>query len=1085
MARREPSPRPRLEWQSRLGWLIGHPLRSAEWRPVTDRGLLGPTFALDALRVSTTLRALKTMLREAPDELARRVGDVDEYSARVQLVLARLGARVRHPGPAGGLWSEGGLFSARIAARVERLRTARPRLGDVLDAFSWIFATRRDVSEALGVVEESAATLDGIAARLGSDVALRCALIHLRVQHLDPILELLTEPAVHHTSLDPRARDDGSTPRAGSLGRALLPFVDALAVRDPREVRRAARLVEHLRPREWIEEWVRIAETISAAELAVRKARARFEAVGRLPGAMGRLMRSEAKHALDLAESARRAAAPQTSPWVRTPDQLAAALSELAASSDGIVDALCELLDARAHDETPGSRERFVIRAADELEDASSARVDDLARLWHMLARALPEEPRLATLWARLDRPAPGGGWCWGVELELLGEPPTRRSPAMVLDVLRALAAEGVDLAEHELLELAVQHRAQGVPLARVVRRAKLLSGAEDVSTYPIERDVVASALAGDDDETFATIFARLDVVASRRLHGLLPAIRAAGLEARFAQAIVDGERERVLERLRWMGGIGGALDRVVAPLRAQLVAEPERAWVEEYPEALRAALNALVDVDPGAQETANRLLGATLRSSASITEELTALEAKLPGAVNAPALERRIALLRARASNWQPSPRTLAKLEEKVLRAKQRAELAAFERVLSQSAVEHAAELLGLAGAPSWWDEPKALGIWSAVLGLSAPLRALGVELLRRRHGPRPWDLRDRPENAAFLDRLAARGLCVEPWLESNTTTVEAHGLVLALEDDPLEILKMGEYFKTCLSIEGVNFYSAVVNAAEVNKRVLYARTRDGRVVGRCLLALSGLGELATFAAYCHSSEVPFEQIVADFARALATRMKSRISRRGEIPRLLAPRWYDDGARDFATEELRLREDASLLEALRSQELGVCMERIRAHGPIERALAHAVLQLPEAAARRDLAEALLRVPGLVEGLEVAERLELAAHLEASTPELAATLVDDPRVPHWLTHCHECRGLCVSRQTEATLMLLARLRPRRLFQLVRAMRRKGWTPTPEQLRAEAFALDRLHRPAQAGRVRARLERSAATRTNRS
>ncbi|MCK6551833.1 hypothetical protein L6R52_38720, partial [Myxococcota bacterium] len=158
---------------------------------MTDRGLFAPTFTLDALGISTTLRALKTMVREAPDALARRVGDVDEYSARVERVLARLGAHVRRPGPAGELWSERELFSARIAARAARLRKTHPRLGALLDALSWIYATRGDVNEALHTVEESAAALDAITAHLGSDVALRCASIQVRARCLAPVLDLL------------------------------------------------------------------------------------------------------------------------------------------------------------------------------------------------------------------------------------------------------------------------------------------------------------------------------------------------------------------------------------------------------------------------------------------------------------------------------------------------------------------------------------------------------------------------------------------------------------------------------------------------------------------------------------------------------------------------------------------------------------------------------------------------------------------------------------------------------------------------------------------------------------------------------
>ena len=88
--------------------------------------------------------------------------------------------------------------------------------------------------------------------------------------------------------------------------------------------------------------------------------------------------------------------------------------------------------------------------------------------------------------------------------------------------------------------------------------------------------------------------------------------------------------------------------------------------------------------------------------------------------------------------------------------------------------------------------------------------------------------------------------------WTGSNGRNV-----VLAFEHDPLEIFQMGWHFSTCLSPGVFNFFSVFSNAADINKQVVYARDEQGRVVGRCLLALTEDGNLLTFEPYWRHRKV------------------------------------------------------------------------------------------------------------------------------------------------------------------------------------------------------------------------------------
>jgi DNA-binding transcriptional ArsR family regulator len=67
-----------------------------------------------------------------------------------------------------------------------------------------------------------------------------------------------------------------------------------------------------------------------------------------------------------------------------------------------------------------------------------------------------------------------------------------------------------------------------------------------------------------------------------------------------------------------------------------------------------------------------------------------------------------------------------------------------------------------------------------------------------------------------------------------------ESKEIALSIERDPLEILKLGTYVGSCLGIGGLCAYSAAAALLDVNKQVLYARDRQGRVVGRQLLAVA-----------------------------------------------------------------------------------------------------------------------------------------------------------------------------------------------------------------------------------------------------
>ncbi|MGD2218322.1 MAG: hypothetical protein PVJ64_16310, partial [Gemmatimonadales bacterium] len=117
--------------------------------------------------------------------------------------------------------------------------------------------------------------------------------------------------------------------------------------------------------------------------------------------------------------------------------------------------------------------------------------------------------------------------------------------------------------------------------------------------------------------------------------------------------------------------------------------------------------------------------------------------------------------------------------------------------------------------------------------------------------------------------------------------------------ERDPFEIMKMGSYFDTCLSLEGDDealAASVVVNALDINKQVVYGRRTDGAVVARKLIGATAAGELAgynTYASYNREGiAAALAELLADYAHSCGLRLSDTAT-----PEVLHEGyWYDDG---------------------------------------------------------------------------------------------------------------------------------------------------------------------------------------------
>ncbi|MBT6774120.1 hypothetical protein HOA91_02005 [Candidatus Woesearchaeota archaeon] len=119
---------------------------------------------------------------------------------------------------------------------------------------------------------------------------------------------------------------------------------------------------------------------------------------------------------------------------------------------------------------------------------------------------------------------------------------------------------------------------------------------------------------------------------------------------------------------------------------------------------------------------------------------------------------------------------------------------------------------------------------------------------------------------------------------------------IIIQPEFDPLEIFQMGNYVQgSCLAINGVNPWSAVTNALDVNKRVLWAKDSQGNILARLLIAVDESNKLVRFPIY-YSTHLNLNTFFDNYIKELAEKCGFEINGSGyDVKEILDVGWYRD----------------------------------------------------------------------------------------------------------------------------------------------------------------------------------------------
>ncbi len=1064
--------RGRMFLKAQLAWLPGYPAARAhggsiDWQPLAELGTQRqPIIRLDRSHLQRATYTWSKLAHRFPRALPRIVDDETRWRVAVPQLLELLKATIHH-GKAlpDSLLGLAGAYERGARERAARLVEREPALRPLIDALSWCCLQSRGVFEAsLEWIETERPQFAQLVARAPKDQAIYVALLLTQIARADgtrrtqALLDLLADVRSYtlctqlpdnyiercatcitkHASGKRAAWPDAS---AASVAQHALTFLRYAGEQSPAPRRRMLDMFTLLTPLPLLDGW----ETWwSEAQRLLQRGRSLMRAsfseallheLNTTANAVRERARSQpANIALaEIIENIKLATAPRCSelysplfellralpPANHTPSQRAALLARWLRLFDWHKERAVALLrEARAFAQTSSQQ------AAPPAPLPGVAQTREDPHAWHLLFydRVL-EELADASAWR------------------------------ILFEALRRCADLGIEITESGAQRLIALCKVtnDAARASTYLRELTLAKIAEHGYWLSEELFRCAQALDAEGD-CFSAIVVALSSVAREDTRSIdpLPALAGqlalAGWPTLARDLVLCGEARALLlsyEKQTALLALG-----VKAPSPPVRPSESAPDWAQRYPAALRPSLALLAAVAADAPQLADRVLGQHFPHPARLAQEIAALEQRLQQHPGDTRLATR--LTNRRSQRHEPADLAqaqLAKLERKLLHLAHLRVLHAWDAQIARDLAAYLRATLEVATLPDWLLQPRQVRLLAAFAELSAPTRSLAWRLLRARCAPPPWRLSDDPANLAFIARLRSFGIDPNPWLDPPAPQVlqapNGKSVWLAFEHDPLEIFQMGAHFETCLSPGNYNFFSVFANAADINKHVIYARDSHGRVLGRCLIALTGCGALLTFAAYCHDSRLGFAGMVAGLVERMAESMKTVIVPSGSVPCLVAPNWYDDGPRDLCQRFEFLQRGSALqaaLEKIDIEQSVAALEAAFAPIPLNAMSLPLILEMQVMNERPQLVAPLLRYLEACKGLpEQAWMRAAALALRAGEQRFAHRLLRERAVPYLLRQ-HRGAGYLdlavvqslVEIDPSAALQVLRRTRPRRV-----------------------------------------------------
>lgn len=163
--------------------------------------------------------------------------------------------------------------------------------------------------------------------------------------------------------------------------------------------------------------------------------------------------------------------------------------------------------------------------------------------------------------------------------------------------------------------------------------------------------------------------------------------------------------------------------------------------------------------------------------------------------------------------------------------------------------------------------------------------------------------------DNQRWLNKPSCPSLKIDEWLRPEPAWIEvSHDRRIRVEvsQKPMQTFLMGQHFGSCLSLHDCNRMSALTNAYDANKQVLYIYEEDGALLGRQLVTISEKGTMLGYHCYLKVSTSDEKQRelltthIRDHCGRWGSRCGVRLGEEGEPDSIAGHFWYDDGEIDW-----------------------------------------------------------------------------------------------------------------------------------------------------------------------------------------
>lgn len=163
--------------------------------------------------------------------------------------------------------------------------------------------------------------------------------------------------------------------------------------------------------------------------------------------------------------------------------------------------------------------------------------------------------------------------------------------------------------------------------------------------------------------------------------------------------------------------------------------------------------------------------------------------------------------------------------------------------------------------------------------------------------------------DNQRWLNKPSCPSINLDEWLTPEPVWVEVspdRRIRITVSQNPVKTFLMGQYFGSCLSLHDCNRMSALTNAYDANKQVLYIYEEEGALLGRQLVTISSKGTMLGYHCYLKVPNTDQEQrelltaAVHDHCGRWARRCNVPLGEEGEPEEIAGHFWYDDGEIDW-----------------------------------------------------------------------------------------------------------------------------------------------------------------------------------------